>query len=226
MRFEVKGEPYPAGIVHMNSGESINCQSGAMIWMSPNMQMQSGTGGGGIGGMFKRAISGESIFRNTYTAQGDGMIAFGSSYPGEIIGLEMEAGDVLIAQKKAYLAAAPTVNFETAFQNLSTGIFGGEGFIMQKFTGTGLLLLEFDGSIIEYNLQAGESMLVDNGYLAAMDGTCHMEIERVKGIGNVLMGGEGLTHVKVTGPGRVWLQTMPINQFVQAIYALMPKQSS
>ena len=222
MNYEIKGAPYPVAEVYLNSGESVNCQKGAMIWMSPNMHMSTNMGGSGLGGILKRAVSGESIFQNTYTAQGDGMIAFGSSFPGEIMGMYLEPGMTIIAQKKAFLASAPSVNFEVAFQKIGAGLFGGEGFIMQRFTGQGMLLLEIDGSIIERTLAPGETMLVDNGFVAAMEGTVSMEIERIKGIGNVLAGGEGLTNVKITGPGKVWLQTMPINQFISAISGLLP----
>ena len=222
MNYEIKGQPYPVSVVHLNGGESVNCQRGAMIWMTPNMEMATNMGGSGLGGMLKRAVSGESIFQNTYTAKGDGMIAFGSSFPGEIMGMYLEPGQTIIAQKRAYLAAAPTVNFEVAFQKVGAGLFGGEGFIMQRFTGSGMLLLEIDGSVVEYALAPGESMLIDNGFLAAMEGTVQMSVERVKGLGNVLAGGEGLTNVRVTGPGKIWLQTMPINQFIDAIAGLLP----
>ena len=222
MRYEIQGSPYPVATVYLNGGESVNCQKGAMVWMSPNMEMATSLGGNGVGGVLKRAFSGESIFQNTYTAKGDGMITFGSSFPGDILGFNLQPGQTIIAQKRAYLAAAPSVSFEVAFQKVGAGLFGGEGFIMQRFNGSGMLLLEIDGSIVEYQLAAGETMLVDNGYLAAMEGSVNFTIERIKGVGNVLLGGEGLTNVKVTGPGKIWLQTMPMNQFVGAIASFMP----
>ncbi|MBR3629063.1 MAG: TIGR00266 family protein [Oscillospiraceae bacterium] len=224
MNYEIKGTPFPVGVVNLEAGESVICQNGAMTWMSPNMKME--TKGGGIGKMFGRMLTGESLFQNIYTAEGGpGMIAFGSSCPGEIFALDMQPGMTIVAQKHAFLASAQTVTFETFFQKkVGAGFFGGEGFIMQKFTGSGMLLLEIDGSIVTYELAAGQSMLVDTGYLAAMDGTCSVDIETVKGVGNALLGGEGFFNTRVTGPGRVWLQTMPINQFAGSLIPYMPSK--
>ena len=224
MNYEVKGAPFPVGVVNLEAGESVICQNGAMTWMSPNMKME--TKGGGIGKMFGRLMTGESLFQNIYTAEGGpGMIAFGSSCPGEIMALDMTPGMSIVAQKHAFLAAARTVTFETFFQKkVGAGFLGGEGFIMQKFTGTGMLLLEIDGSVVTYELAAGQSMLIDTGYLAAMDGTCSVDIETVKGVGNALLGGEGFFNTKVTGPGRVWLQTMPINQFAGSLIPYLPSK--
>ena len=225
MRYEIKGAPYPVGIVSLDTNEKVLCQKGAMTWMSPNMKMETNTGGG-IGKMFTRAISGESLFQNTYTSEGGpGMIAFGSSFPGDIIAIDMQPGMSIVAQKRAFLASADTVTFEMFFQKkIGSGFFGGEGFIMQKFTGTGMLLLEIDGSVVEYELGAGESMLVDTGYLAAMDATCSIAIEQIKGIGNVLLGGEGLFNTRITGPGKIWLQTMPFTNVVDEIRKYIPTQ--
>ena len=224
MNYEIKGAPFPVGVVNLEAGESVICQNGAMTWMSPNMKME--TKGGGIGKMFGRMLTGESLFQNIYTAEGGpGMIAFGSSCPGEIFALDMQPGMTIVAQKHAFLASAQTVTFETFFQKkVGAGFFGGEGFIMQKFTGTGMLLLEIDGSIVTYELAAGQSMLIDTGYLAAMDGTCSVDIETVKGVGNALLGGEGFFNTRVTGPGRVWLQTMPINQFAGSLIPYLPSK--
>ena len=224
MNYEIKGTPFPVGVVNLEAGESVVCQNGAMTWMSPNMKME--TKGGGLGKMFGRMLTGESLFQNIYTAEGgQGMIAFGSSCPGEIMALDMQPGMTIVAQKHAFLASAQTVTFETFFQKkVGAGFLGGEGFIMQKFTGTGMLLLEIDGSVVTYELAAGQSMLVDTGYLAAMDGTCSVDIETVKGVGNALLGGEGFFNTRVTGPGRVWLQTMPINQFAGSLIPYLPSK--
>lgn len=224
MQYEIQGKPYPVAIVNLEGGESVICQSGAMSWMTPNMSMQ--TKGGGLGKMFSRAISGESMFQNTYTAQnGPGMIAFAASVPGEIMAIEIAPGKEIVAQKSAFLASAPSVSYEVFFQKkLGAGFFGGEGFIMQKFSGNGMLLIEIDGSVVTYDLAAGQSMLVDTGYLAAMDATCSIDVETVKGLGNALVGGEGFFNTKVTGPGRVWLQTMPINNFASTIIPYLPSK--
>ncbi len=217
MRYEIKGEPLPVVIVYLEAGEKIMCEKGAMSWMSPNMKMET-SAGGGIGKVFGRMVSGESIFQNTYTAEGgEGMIAFASSFPGSIIPVDVSQGDFIV-QKSGYLASQPSVELSIAFQKkLGAGFFGGEGFIMQKLSGKGMAFVEIDGYVVEYDLQAGQQLLVDTGYLAAMSGTCTMDIQTVKGIGNALFGGEGLFNTVVTGPGKVYLQTMPINNVAGAI---------
>lgn len=221
MNVEVKGTPLPVAICYLASGESIITEKGAMSWMSPNMQMQ--TNGGGLGKMFSRALQGEAMFQNIYTAMGgDGMIAMGSSFPGDIMVLDVSQGPV-IAQKSAFLASENTVTQELFFKKkLGAGLFGGEGFIMQKFSGSGKVILEIDGSVMMYQLEAGQSMLIDTGCLAVMDATVNMEIETVKGLGNKLLGGEGFFNTKVTGPGRIWLQTMPVSNLAGAIASFIP----
>lgn len=211
MKYEIKGAPLPVVVCNLEAGESLKTERGAMSWMSGNMQMETNAGGG-LGKMFSRAISGESIFQNVYTAQGGpGMIAFASSFPGNILAMEVTPQKPIIAQKSAFLASEMGVNMEIFFQKkLGAGFFGGEGFIMQKFTGNGIVFLEIDGSIVEYNLAPGETMIIDTGYLAIMDSTVSIDIQTVKGVGNVLFGGEGLFNTKLTGPGHVWLQTMPV----------------
>lgn len=212
MKYEIKGVPLPVAICSLDAGESLKTEKGAMSWMSGNMQMETNAGGG-LGKMFSRAISGESIFQNIYTSQGGpGMIAFASSFPGNILAMEVSANRSIIAQKTAFLASETSVNMEVFFQKkLGAGFFGGEGFIMQKFTGSGIVFLEIDGSTIEYDLAPGETMIIDTGHLAVMDSTVSIDIQSVKGVGNVLFGGEGLFNTKLTGPGRIWLQTMPIS---------------
>lgn len=222
MNFNVSGNPFPVLVCDLNPGESVICQKGAMTWMTPNMKMETSTGG--IGKIFSKAITGESVFQNTYTCEGQpGQIAFGTNCPGGIIPFEIDANHTIIAQKSAFLASEPSVNFEVFFQKkIAAGFFGGEGFIMQKYTGNGMVFLEIDGSIVEYDLAPGQSMIIDTGYLAAMEGTCSIDVESVKGIGNALFGGEGLFNTKVTGPGHIWLQTMPINQFAMSIASRIP----
>ena len=224
MQYEIQGAPYPAAIVNLEGGESVLCQSGAMTWMSPNMKME--TKGGGIGKMFSRAISGEAMFQNTYTAEGGpGMIAFASTMPGDILPINLQPGQSIVAQKRAFLASSSTISYEMFFQKkLGAGFFGGEGFIMQKFSGSGLLLLEIDGSAITYELAPGQTMIVDTGNLAACDATCSIDIVSVGGVKNALLGGEGLFNTKVTGPGKIWLQTMPISNMASAIAAYIPSK--
>ena len=209
MRYEIKGDSLPVVICHLEQGEQMVNQGGAMSWMTPNMQMST-EGGGGLGKALGRMFAGEKIFRNVYTATGGpGMIAFSSSFPGSIVAVEVTPGRPVILQKSAFLAATPGLSSEVFFnRKAATGFFGGEGFIMQKWSGSGLLFLEVDGSAIEYDLGAGETMVVSTGDLAMMDATCQMDVQTVKGVKNVLFGGEGLFMTYVTGPGHITLQTM------------------
>ena len=196
-----------------------------MVWMSPNLQMQ--TSAGGLGKAFGRMFSGESIFLNTYTAQGDGMIAFGSSFPGSIRAVEITPEHPVVVQKSGFLAAEPGVELSVFFQKkLGAGFFGGEGFIMQKLSGRGTAFLEVDGYAVEYELRAGQQMVVDTGNLAMMDAACSIEIQSVKGVKNALFGGEGLFNTVVTGPGRIVLQTMPVSGFAAALAPFFPTGSN
>lgn len=221
MRYEIKGEPLPVVLVYLDPFESVMCEKGAMAWMTPNMKMQ--TGAGSIGKAFGRMFSGEAMFQNTYTAEGGpGMIAFASSFPGSIIPIDVSKGDFIV-QKRGYLASEKTVELSVAFQKkLGAGFFGGEGFIMQRLHGTGMAFVEIDGYVVTYDLQPGQQMIIDTGYLAAMEGTCSMDIQTVKGVGNVLFGGEGLFNTVVTGPGKIYLQTMPISNVAGAISSCLP----
>ncbi len=222
MQYEIKGTPFPVIICKLEPNETVCCQKGAMSWMSPNMQMSTNAGGG-IGKMFSRAVTGESIFQNKYTAVGgNGEIAFASTVPGNVLALDVSERTI-VAQKSAYLASSPSVEMSVFFQKkVGAGFFGGEGFIMQKFDGKGIVFLEIDGSCVEYDLAAGESILVDTGYLAAMDATCSVDIETVKGVGNALFGGEGFFNTRVSGPGHVWLQTMPVTSLAGAVRPYIP----
>lgn len=212
MNYEIKGTPLPVVEVTLDDGESIICEGGAMSWMSSNMVME--TSGGGVGKMFSKAFSGENLFQNIYTAKGgQGVIAMASSFPGNIIAVEITPGNDIICQKSAFLASTRGVELSIHFQKkLGAGFFGGEGFIMQKLSGQGIAFLEIDGSIVTKELAAGEQIIVDTGYLAMMDGTCSVDIQAVKGIKNMFLGGEGVFNTVVTGPGRVSLQTMPACQ--------------
>ena len=209
MKYEIKGNQLPVVIVTLDANETIHTEAGAMSWMSEGIVMKTNAGGS-VGKAFSRLFSGESMFQNTYTASKDGdFIAFSSSFPGEIIAIDVKEKPI-IAQKSAFLAREASVNMSIHFQRkLGAGFFGGEGFIMQKFTGEGIVFLEIDGSIEKYDLEEGQTMILDTGYLAAMDETVKMDIITVKGVGNVLFGGEGLFNTKVTGPGTIWVQTMP-----------------
>ncbi len=222
MKYTIEGEPLPVVICEVEAGETLISESGAMSWMSPNMQMD--TKGGGVGKMFGRMLSGESLFLNTYTAAGgNGLIAFASSFPGSIRAIEVAPGKSIVCQKSAFLASTADVDLSIFFQKkIGSGFFGGEGFIMQKLSGQGTAFVEFDGSIKEYNLQAGQSIVVDTGYLAAMDDTCSMEIQSVPGLKNMVFGGEGIFNTVITGPGKIYLQTMPACQMAKTLRPYFP----
>ncbi|MCQ2526573.1 MAG: TIGR00266 family protein [Lachnospiraceae bacterium] len=217
MRYEIKGGTLPVVEVYLDAGESINCEGGAMTWMSDNLEMT--TEGGGMGKMFSKMLSNEKMFSNTYTAKGgEGFIAFASSFPGAIMAVEIGPGKEIICQKSAYLASTPGVELSIQFQkNVGAGFFGGEGFIMQKISGQGIAFLEIDGSVVEHMLAPGQRIIIDTGYLAMMDGTCTMSVESVKGIKNKLLGGEGFFNTVVTGPGKVALQSMPASAVASVV---------
>ncbi len=221
MQYKIVGEPMPAVICELQSGESMITERGSMSWMSPNMEMK--TNAGGVGKALGRLFSGESIFQNTYTANGAGMIAFASSFPGAIRVVEVTPDRPVITQKGSFLAAESGVELSVFFQKrFGAGLFGGEGFIMQKLTGSGLAFLEIDGSAVEYELQPGQSMIVDSGNLAMMDASCTMDVVTVKGVKNALFGGEGLFNTIVTGPGKIVVQTMPASGVAAAIIPYLP----
>ena len=228
MRYSIEGEPLPVAILDVEPGETIISQRGAMSWMSPNMRMQTKTGGGGLGKLFGRAISGESIFVNRYTAEGGaGMIAFASTFPGSIRAFSIAPGQEIIAQKNSFLASTEGVELSVFFQKkLGAGFFGGEGFVMQRLSGNGVAFVEFDGYIKEYELQAGQQIVLDTGYLAAMTGTCSVDIQSIGGVKNVLFGGEGFFNTIVTGPGHVWVQSMPIAQMANSLIPFLPLNNS
>ncbi len=226
MTFEIKGGNLPAVICEVSQGESMVTESGGMAWMSPNMKMETGTGGG-IGKAFARAFANEHMFQNTYTAEGGlGTIAFTSSFPGEIRAVEIGPGNGLIVQKSAWLASETGVEISTFLQKkLGAGLFGGEGFIMTKLSGQGTAFLEISGSAVEYELQAGEQMTMATGFLAAMSETCTMDIVTIKGVKNVLFGGESLFNTVVTGPGKILIQTMPISRVASSLIPYLPVKS-
>ena len=218
MRYRIEGTPLPVVICELNAGEQMITERGSMSWMSPNMKTET-TSNGGIGKVFGRMFSGEAMFQNRYTAMGGpGMIAFASSFPGTILAVEITPDRPLIVQKSAFLASTTGVELSVFFQKkLSAGFFGGEGFIMQKLTGHGVAFLEIDGYTVEYDLAPGERLIVDTGYLATMDASCSMDIQSVPGVKNMLFGGEGIFNTVIIGPGKIRLQTMPINSVASSI---------
>ncbi|MCM1286328.1 MAG: TIGR00266 family protein [Acetobacter sp.] len=227
MKYEIKGSPFPVAMCYLSEGEQIITEGGGMSWMSPNMEMKTTTNGG-IGKALGRMLSADKMFQNRYTSiGGNGMIAFTSCCPGEIKAIELRQGDELICQKSSFLASTSGVEMSTVFRKkLGAGLFGGEGFIMQKFTGEGILFIEIDGTPVEYNLAAGEKIILDTGHLVMMEGTCKMDIQTVKGAKNIFFGGEGLFNTVVEGPGKVIIQTMPINKLADSISRYIPTSSN
>lgn len=227
MKFEIKGGSLPVLICELEANESIETESGGMSWMSGNLLMSTNAKGG-IGGAFGRMFSGESMFLNTYTAQGaPGMIAIASKFPGSILHFEISPENSIIIQKQAYLASSPGVEQAVHFnKKLGAGLFGGEGIIMQKLSGNGDAFVEIDGYAAEYELGPGESLIMETGRLAAMDATCSMDIQKVKGAKNVIFGGEGLFNTIVTGPGRVFVQSIPVSALAEKLIPFLPSSSS
>ncbi|MGI5967039.1 TIGR00266 family protein [Anaerotruncus rubiinfantis] len=223
MQYQIEGTPLPVVICNLQANEQMITERGSMSWMSPNMKMET-TSGGGVGKALGRMFAGEALFQNRYTAQGGpGMIAFASSFPGSIRALSILPDRPMIVQKSAFLASETTVELSVFFQKkLGAGFFGGEGFIMQKLSGSGTAFVEIDGHAIEYNLAAGEQIIVDTGYLAAMDASCGIEIVSVPGVKNMLFGGEGIFNTVVKGPGQVILQTMPISAVAGTLRPFFP----
>lgn len=217
MKYEIQGEPMPVVICQLEGGESMITERGSMVWMSPNMKME--TGAGGLGKAFGRMFSGDSIFQNTYTAQGGpGMIAFASSFPGTIRAIEIDPAHPVVVQKSGFLASEEGVELSICFQKkMGAGFFGGEGFIMQRLSGSGTAFVEVDGELVEYTLASGEQMVVDTGNVLGFDASVSIDIQQVKGIKNKLLGGEGFFNTILTGPGKIWLQTMPISGVASAL---------
>ena len=221
MRYEIKGGAFPVVVCQLDNGERMITEKGSMVWMSPNIRMK--TQGGGLGKMFSKAFSGESMFQNIYTANGNGMIAFGSSFPGTVKAIEISPSNEMIVQKSSFLASEAGVNLSVHFnKRLSAGLFGGEGFIMQRLSGHGTAFIEIDGDLVEYDLRPGEQIVVDTGNVAGFTTDVKMEIRQVPGLKNKLFGGEGLFNTVLTGPGRIWLQTMPIARVAASIIPYIP----
>ncbi len=226
IRYEIDGGNLPIVTCYPEAGQTMYSEAGAMCWMSPNFAIQ--TVSGGFDSAFNRMLAGESLYLNEYTTVGGpGMIAFASRFPGSILPLYItpERGGIIV-QKRSFLAMEQGLMMNIHFQrNLGIGFFGGEGFIMQRVAGTGMLFLEIDGFCKEIELAPGQSLIVDTGNLAAMSETCAIDILEIPGATNIFFGGHGLFHTRVTGPGRVWLQSMPISSTAQAISPYIPRRS-
>ncbi|WP_407394065.1 TIGR00266 family protein [Methanobrevibacter sp.] len=222
MEYEITGGSFPIVVCTLQEGETLKNETGAMAFMSSDIKMDTNTGGGLLKGL-GRALSGDTIFLNYFTAKSDNQkIGFSARTPGKIFPVRLDGTNTIIGQKNAFLAAEDGVDLDIYFKNkLGAGIFGGEGFILQKFSGNGVVFLEIDGEVIERELQPGEKLLVDPGHIAAMEESVQFDVERLKGAKNILFG-EGLFFTRLTGPGKVWIQTMPISKLAEAIIPFIP----
>ncbi|SET09766.1 TIGR00266 family protein [Natronincola peptidivorans] len=225
MNYKIIGSTMPLVEMTLSRGEVIKCQAGAMKWMDATVEMKTSMDGG-VGGFLKRKVMGESGFMNFFTAQQDGdRIAFGHTFPGHIIPVDVSKRSI-ICQKRAFLCATEGVDLEIAFQRrLGSGFFGGEGFVMQELKGTGLAFVEIDGEAYEMDLAAGQSIKVETGSVGMYEATVDMNIEMIKGFRNMLFGGEGMFLTTLTGPGKVWIQTMPIQSMAGEMYPFLPTPS-
>jgi uncharacterized protein (TIGR00266 family) len=227
MRYEITGTVLPSVDVYLEAGESVYTESGGMAWMTGQIEMDTNTRGGLLKGL-GRKLSGESLFMTSYKAQGGaGVVTFTPEAPGRILVFELEAGQSLICQRDAFMTAEESVDMEMHFRRrLGAGFFGGEGFILQKLTGPGTVFLEIAGDVRDYTLEAGQRMDVDPGHIACYEPTVDYDIRSVKGITNALFAGEGLFLATLQGPGKVWLQSMPIPNLARKIRKYIPNSSS
>ncbi len=227
MRYSISGTILQSLEVQLDPGESMYTESGGMAWMSDGIDMDTSTKGGLMSGL-GRALAGESLFMTTYTSRvPNGMVTFTPEAPGKILPMQLAPNQVIIAQKDAFMCAQSSVKMEMHFRKkLGAGLFGGEGFILQKITGPGMAFLEIPGEIKEYTLAAGQLLKIDPGHIAAFDPTVNYDISMVKGLKNIVFAGEGLFLATLTGPGRIWLQTMPISNLAQKIAKYIPSKSS
>ena len=227
MEYKIIGQTVPAVEMTLRQGEVVYTQSGGMTYQTEGIQMKTNARGGVLKSL-GRAFSGESIFMAHYTAEVDGAkIAFSATIPGSIVPVNMaDLPNGLIIQKGSFLCAENTVSTQVTFtKKFSSGLFGGEGFILQKATGSGLLFLEVDGDMITMTLQPGETIKVDTGNVVAFENSVSYQIETVKGLGNIFLGGEGLFLTKLVGPGRIILQTQNFGDFVGRIVPFLPSKN-
>lgn len=222
--YRIDGTLMQVVTVQLEPGEVIYSESGGMSWMSGNVEMRTHSGGG-LGKMLKRAVAGESLFiTDFFVNNGRGVVSFASEFPGKVLPFDLKAGESLIVQKDAFMCAEKSVDLDMHFRKrLGTGLFGGEGFIMQRLTGPGLVFVEVDGEVVEYELKAGQVLKVDTGHIAAYEPTVDFDVTLVKGLSNILLGGEGLFLATLRGPGKVWLQTMPMSKLANKIAQFMPQ---
>ncbi len=225
LTYQISSGMLPILTIQLQPGQAIYSEAGGMSWMSSNIDMSTNTGGG-LGKVFKRAIGGESLFVTDFVVRDTqpGLIAFTGEFPGRIMDVRLAEGQSIIVQKDAFMCAQKSVDLDVHFRKrLGAGLFGGEGFIMQRLTGPGLAFVEIDGDVVEYNLQANQMLKVDTGHIAMIEPTVEFDVQIVRGLSNLLLGAEGLFLATVRGPGRVWLQTMPMSKLANKVAQFMPQ---
>jgi uncharacterized protein (TIGR00266 family) len=226
MQYQIVGDDMQALVLQLQPGEVMRAEAGAMMYMTDSIQMETTLGGAPEAGLLgrlmsglKRAVSGESFFMTTFTAQGQpGEVAFTPPYPGKVVPLNLSELGTVICQRDSFLCAERHVDVSIAFtRKFGAGLFGGEGFILQKMTGQGQAFMHSGGFIVEKTLQAGQTLRLDTGCLVGMTLTVGYDIQLAKGVKTMLFGGEGLFLAVLTGPGKVWLQTLPFNRMADKI---------
>ena len=224
MQYRIEGTTLPVVTITLDPGQRIYSSSGGMSWMTEGVEMETNSGGG-LGKMFKRALSGESLFVvDYYVERGVGEVAFSAEFPGNILDLDLANGQSVIVQKDAFMCAEKSVELDLHFRKrLGAGLFGGEGFMLQRLTGPGRAFVNFDGEILVKELQPGELLRVDTGHVAMFEPTVDFDVEIVRGFKNILLGGEGLFLATLRGPGKAYLQTMPMDKLAQKIAQYMPQ---
>jgi uncharacterized protein (TIGR00266 family) len=227
MQYQIHGTTLQTLDITLMRGETVFTESGGMAWMVGDIGMETNTRGGILKGL-ARSFAGESLFLTNYTCNGpQALITFTPEAPGSIVPVELADGESRICQKDAFMVAQDSVSLEVHFRKrLGAGLFGGEGFILQKITGPGIAWTEIAGDVRSYTLKAGQTMKVDPGHIAMYDPSINYDIQRVKGVKNILFGGEGLFLATLTGPGRVWLQSLPLSNLAQKIIQYIPTKSS
>ena len=223
MEYKIHGTVMQTLDVQLRKGEAIYTESGGMAWMRGDISMETSTRGGIMAGV-GRMLSGESLFMTTYTCQSsEGLVVFTPEVPGKVLAMTLASGQTLICQKDSFMCAQDSVKLEMHFRKkLGAGLFGGEGFILQKITGPGMAFIEIPGEVREYALTAGDEMKVDPGHIAMFEPSVNYDITRVKGLKNIFFSGEGLFLANLKGPGKIWLQSLPLSNLAAKLFRYMP----
>ncbi len=226
IKYHILGTVQQTLAVELQPNQVVYSDAGGMSWMTTSVNMST-KASGGLGGMLKRAVSGASAFIVDFSATGTpGQAAFSTDFPGKVLPIELDAGQSVIMHKHAFLCAEKSVALDVFFtRKLGAGFFGGEGFILQKLTGPGTVFAELDGDAVEYHLKPGEVMKVEPGHVAMFEASVSFDIQMIKGIANILAGGEGVFLATLTGPGRIWLHSMTVSKMAHRLMEYMPAKS-